>query len=274
MAFEIIIDQNVHDKIMHWVRKSDKEVSGFGTVIRNEETGSFEIQDAFLLEQEVGAAHTDIDDKALAKLMFETKDHTGDLKWWWHSHVNMDVFWSSQDKETILELGKHGWIIASVFNKSEEVHSALCYQYDYESEFGKGKSTSFHDDIETTILLNVDEDEIKRWDEEFTKKVREKSTVVTMPTYPYDRGATPASGEKTSTIIKSAGPYDESYWSYGLLGYGLQAEAEALNMTVAGYASVLDAGHWKQMEQLETRLELLERQGKLKGEKYDYYSRA
>ena len=79
---KILIKEEVYDKVMHWVQSSaPNEVSGFGKVTINDK-GEFEINEAYLIEQEVGGAHTDIDAKGLAKLMYESKDEPGQLRWW------------------------------------------------------------------------------------------------------------------------------------------------------------------------------------------------
>jgi hypothetical protein len=282
MAFEIVIPQAVHDKVMHWVRKTDKEVSGFGKVTRDPETGIFRVVDAYLLEQEVGAAHTDIDDKSLSKLMYKTKDIEGDLAWWWHSHVNMSVFWSATDKETILELGANGWIVASVFNKSEDVRSALAYKYDYASEFGSGTNTSFHDEIETTIELFVDTNELESWDKEFDDCVRTEKTYVTSyhgPSVIDVSNKAIADGDKARQLISEADvhrkrPYshlaDEEYWEWGLLGYGIEKEASVLGMSTPSFYAIIDQGDLTTIRMLEGKLDAAVRSGKLTGEPYNY----
>jgi hypothetical protein len=57
--------------------------------------------------------------------MFQLKDSPGDLRWWWHSHVDMDVFWSGTDMGTLKQLGMGGWFAATVFNQKNEMRSAF-----------------------------------------------------------------------------------------------------------------------------------------------------
>jgi len=267
MGFEISIPQDVHDKIIHWVNKSDKEVSGFGKVEIDKKTGVFKIIDAFLLEQEVGSAHTDICSKALSKLMFESKDSKGDLRWWWHSHVNMDVFWSAQDRETILDLGKQGWITASVFNKSEEVRSAVCYKYTYSSVFGEGENTQLEDNITTTIILNRDQKEIDSWDKEFTEKVKERK-IVTLYDYNEQWGYNPRTGVYSGKPASRATDFASDP---GLLGYGIKAESEALGMTSVEYWNKLESKSMSEIYSLEEKLETLAKQDKIRGVPYGAY---
>lgn len=168
------IDREVYEKIMYWIDKAPGEISGLGKV--EVQDGVFMVTSAILLEQENTSVTTDIDGQAVAKAMFELKDEPGKLNWWWHSHVNMDVFWSGTDVETIHELGKHGWFTATVLNKRREMKSAY-YQ--------KGGNTPeiFIEDIDTTIEYFADEDKFKLWDEEYDKKVKDKTFKSSFPSY-------------------------------------------------------------------------------------------
>jgi hypothetical protein len=257
---ELVIPEHVYRKVMHWVNKSSIEVSGFGKVVRDPVTGSFEIVEAYLLEQEGGSAHTDIDDKALGKLMYTSKDAPGDLRWWWHSHVRMQTFWSSTDTATIKELGKQGWIVASVFNQMEEIKSALCYQTT--SIFGQ--DLQLHDDIKTSILYNVDEAEIAQWDEEFTAKVKQKAWAQT---------AFPSLGRDAYEMgAKKVDPYSDDMFyrpddtkEPGLVGGGLQLEAMILGITVEAYCQKLNNWDYNEIMQFEERLEAAQKTGSLGG---------
>ena len=170
----IWLTREAYSKIMHWVNKSNMEVSGFGKVItmKNDKglIEGFVVRDVYLLKQTVGMAHTDIDAAAFGKLMYETKDAEGDLNFQWHSHVNMAVFWSQTDVDTILELGGNGYCLAGVFNKKNEHRFALSYKI--ESTFGM--NTLMEDQMTATIYDHVDETKKKEWDEEFTQKVSEE----------------------------------------------------------------------------------------------------
>lgn len=129
----IIISPEVLAKVFFWVDTCPIEISGLGKVeiIRYPQSGNmpeqfdFKIVDAILLKQENTAAFTEIDPTAASKALFETKDMPGQLRWVWHSHVNMGVFWSGTDFETITSLGGNGWILSTVFNKRHEHRSAF-----------------------------------------------------------------------------------------------------------------------------------------------------
>lgn len=173
-GFKIAILKNVYEKIMFWVNHADFEVSGFGTVTYDEKAQIFTVEDAFLLKQEGGSAHTDLDATALAQLQYEVHRNKpkGELRFWWHSHVNMATFWSQQDKDTIKQLGSEGWIVATVFNKKAEMKSAFCAQNNITLV---GRGTYMEDDLKTEIPDYYDQNLITQWTKDFDDKVKKKT---------------------------------------------------------------------------------------------------
>lgn len=164
--YKINIDNVIYQKIMHWINKATGEVSGLGKLTIDKDTGLIEIKSAVLLKQENTSASTDLDGAAIAKAMFETRNDEGYLNWWWHSHVNMDVFWSGTDMDTIRDIGKHGFVVATVFNKKNEMLSSI---------YRKGDDffpETFIDGISTEIMEYIDQDKIIEWDKEFEDKCK------------------------------------------------------------------------------------------------------
>ena len=162
---EVHIDNAIYEKIMYWINKSDYEVSGLGTVVYDEEDGVFKVTEAFLIKQENTTVTTELDGLEISKLMakvHKNKDIEGTLNFWWHSHVDMDVYWSPTDIDTIRSLGKHGWFLSTVFNKREEMRSAF-YQ--------KAGFAVFADNLETTITYPYDYSREEEWDAEYEEKV-------------------------------------------------------------------------------------------------------
>lgn len=155
------IEESVFKKIMYWIRKSNFEVSGLGKVEVNQEENSIRVIDAILLPQKNTSTTTDLDAGAISKAMFLLKDTPGELRWWWHSHVNMDAFWSGTDDNTIKRLGLGGWFVATVLNKREEMKSA----YSQSSPL-----RLFLDDIQTS-LIQYEQEIPKEWEEEYEKNV-------------------------------------------------------------------------------------------------------
>jgi hypothetical protein len=155
------IENAAYRKIMHWVNKSNNEVSGLGTIVRVNDM--FIIKDAILLDQDVSSTTTKIGAEAVAKALYETARQDGTLNFWWHSHVNMAVFWSGTDDSTIKEMGMGGWCISSVFNKRNEMKTRF-------------RSTDYHFpiDLDDVPLEIIREAEVvpPEWDKEFEEKVK------------------------------------------------------------------------------------------------------
>lgn len=166
----VTIDNLVYRKIMHWVNKSAHEVSGLG-MVSVEPNGVFRVTHAMLLPQENTGTSTDIEPQDAAKMLFKCKDLPGDLRFWWHSHVEMPVFWSGTDHDTIKKLGEAGWFLSTVFNKKREMRSA------YYSIRGTvtpwGDFPLFQDELATQVEPFI-EVEAERWDAEYAENVKAK----------------------------------------------------------------------------------------------------
>ena len=106
MLEKIVIGREAYDKIMHYVHKAKFEISGFGNVQVID--GIPTVTDIILLKQENDPTETEIDADAIAKAIYDhhVSGMEGELKFWWHSHVNMGVFWSGTDNATIKQLTK------------------------------------------------------------------------------------------------------------------------------------------------------------------------
>jgi hypothetical protein len=158
----LIIDNAVFQKINHWIQKAPGEVSGLGKITIN--GGTFRVVDAILVKQENGAASTDLDPASVAKAMYELKDTPGHLNFWWHSHVNMNVFWSGTDIDTIREIGQHGFVVSTVFNKRRELLSSFYVQ-------SNGVLPElFINNFPTQIISYLNQDEVAEWDREYEEK--------------------------------------------------------------------------------------------------------
>lgn len=161
-ALRIVYDAVAYYKIMHWVQEAGlDEISGFGKVTRLKD-GTLKVIDAILLPQRNGAGHTEIEANDLGKAEFLLKDTPGELRLWWHSHVKMECFWSSTDLDTIELLGRHGWILATVFNQRWENRTAVYY--------GE-KIDAFFDNLSISTAMEIPDEMKVPWDAEFKKNV-------------------------------------------------------------------------------------------------------
>lgn len=168
MEFEadvrVTIDPIEQAKIWYYVDKCPKEISGLGKVIRLDD-GTFHVTKVYLLQQECTAVETELDDKAISQLLFESKDDPGELLFWWHSHVNMNVFWSGTDMNTIHQLGKSGLIISTVYNKKREHRTSL-----YVASNGYNPQV-FIDDLTIEPAVGLTKLEMEDLDTQYDEKV-------------------------------------------------------------------------------------------------------
>lgn len=162
----VVFPYLVHKKIMHWVQKGGShECSGLG--ITKIEDGKILVVDAFMVKQKNSGASTEMDPEDVQRLMFEQREAEGELNFWWHSHADMDVFWSSQDKETIAQIGNSGFCIASVFNKRSQIRTAIAMKEPFDI---------FIDEVTSRVRHEIPEDLQAMWDVEYDANVIKTTT--------------------------------------------------------------------------------------------------
>lgn len=202
------IPSEIHDKIMRWMNKANKEVSGFGNLEYDPKTQVFTVTDVFLLKQTVSASSTEIDADAIGKMMYLTRENALGMKWHWHSHVNMGVFWSGDDRALIKDMAEQGWILATVFNLKGEKKTAFSMYPEFEGM----KMEVFKDDIPTTIVNLYPQETLDAWDQEYKDCVSEQVYVTkTWEKWESKRGA---------NSYKGASGYDYDHYGYNDHGYG------------------------------------------------------
>lgn len=167
MKINVLIRPECQAEIDYYVQESDIEVSGLGRVVKHDD-GTLEVVKVYLLEQSNSAATTDIDPSAVADLLYQTREDEGDLNFWWHSHVNMGVFWSATDMATIKQFGDNGYLLATVFNKKREKKSAF---YHGKTDF---LPAIFQDDLVTNYGNRVSQETKDFWEDNFKKKAKKK----------------------------------------------------------------------------------------------------
>lgn len=111
-----------YERLFAYIDLYKEEISGFGRV--TEVTpGVFRITEVFLVEQDTtSGAHVEITEgfaKFCAEEMAAGRE-LSDIHFWWHSHVNMESFWSDTDERTARSLDTGDWLIALVGNKKGE----------------------------------------------------------------------------------------------------------------------------------------------------------
>jgi proteasome lid subunit RPN8/RPN11 len=119
--FHIKIDREVYEKMLAYVDECPTEISGFGTI--EMQPNGIRVTDAFLIDQEVTSASTDMDTEAIYAAVNEATlkgEDTSTWGCWWHSHANMQVFFSQTDLKTIDILRSSTPLVSIVFNKRRE----------------------------------------------------------------------------------------------------------------------------------------------------------
>jgi len=122
----LFIDPVVMRRIMYYTEAATGEVSGLGTITRDEK-GRHVVSKVYLLEQEASAADTELKPEAISKLMVDMMKEEQDpaaLKFWWHSHASMGVFWSGTD-DTCAETLSKEFAFSLVVNKAGDKRCRL-----------------------------------------------------------------------------------------------------------------------------------------------------
>lgn len=128
LGIKIEVDAAVMSKLWLWTDMARGEVSALGSVneIRDEQTGmitALRVTDVHLVKQVSTDAQTELDPKAVAELMLELENQGQDvskLRFWWHSHGSLSVFWSDQDEACVNELANGEYLLSLVVNKRRD----------------------------------------------------------------------------------------------------------------------------------------------------------
>ena len=164
-------------KIRYYADAAKGEVSGMGTITIDAQ-GRHIVDEVYLLEQKSTAGDTEIEPESLSKLMTDLitagKD-TSKLKFWWHSHATMGVFWSSTDDACCDTLSRE-YAYSMVVNKAGDKKCRL----DVYSPF---RFTM--DNLRVEELTAEDDDLKKICFEEVKEKVKEPSYSYTQPSNGY-----------------------------------------------------------------------------------------
>lgn len=96
-----------------WMDMAPEEISGIGTIQEEMRQGRLIIRvtNLWLFEQECTAVRTTIGFKDIARFMTKGMPagiRDQDLRYWWHSHVDMEARWSGTDLATHEALSKNG----------------------------------------------------------------------------------------------------------------------------------------------------------------------
>lgn len=117
---KVIITHEVKERMDAYTRLVETEVSGIGKVAHDEKSGTLTLVDIEVLEQEATGSTTDFVDGAMDRFMLEKTEageSVADWWCWWHSHVDMDAFFSGRDTGTIDESTEFRHLLSVVYNR-------------------------------------------------------------------------------------------------------------------------------------------------------------
>jgi len=202
---KLTLSHQARTDIAHYIRHCDYEIGGFGYVTMNE-NGDFFVDEIFLVEQTVTGGSVDFMDDGLAYAIQKATDDNRieDLKFCWHSHVNMSAFWSSTD-ESMIEGANNGmtpYLVSLVQNKSGEFKTRVDF-------FPNGPLGQFTKQVEYELDLYYQQPEIPdHITETYDKLVTEKTEKYT---YPSGYKSKPISQGRADYLQKKV--YDDGYAS-------------------------------------------------------------
>jgi hypothetical protein len=175
---EVLLDVAVFQKLKHWVEMATGEVSGLGTVSEvKDKAGNvvqYIIDNIFLLKQRCSSADTVLDDASVGEFLYQMQQKGEDLsciKLWWHSHGDLNTFWSTTDEENIQRLSNSSSMISLVTNHAGKILTRI--------DIFK----PFHvtvDEVRTDIHLAEEEGLHEFCAKEFVEKVEEAHTFAPM----------------------------------------------------------------------------------------------
>lgn len=151
-------------KMMAYVQACPTEINGFGYIERAGNT--FFLDEVFILDQVVTMGSADVREEALLQHLCELTsagEDAGKMRFQWHSHVNMDVYFSKTDRDTI-ENYAGDWMISLVANKFGE----------YKVRLDVFKPFRVWTPVDVTIRAAIDPDTASSCQQEIRDKVREE----------------------------------------------------------------------------------------------------
>ncbi len=117
---KLFMPMHVWQKLMAYVQACPVEISGFGLLdLCN---GDLMVDDVYILEQVAGPGSVEVSEETLHRHLFEMErdgGNSGRLRLQWHSHVNMEAYFSSVDLRNIEDY-QADWMVSLVLNKRGE----------------------------------------------------------------------------------------------------------------------------------------------------------
>jgi len=118
---KLIIPRSVKNKLDDYINLVTTEISGLGD-IEKVEHGVFRVTGIYLYKQHCTGGSTSIENTAVHDFIVDRLTEGGsveNVKFWWHSHAAMGVFWSGIDEGAIQNI-ENDYLISMVQNHKGE----------------------------------------------------------------------------------------------------------------------------------------------------------
>jgi proteasome lid subunit RPN8/RPN11 len=165
----IKISNLAHKKMLDMSRAVDSEVGGMLVCTISEDEIS--IDDLLIPEQTVSGASVDIDSDKLSEFVTPLAESDPELfsriRGWWHSHCNMEPFWSGTDTNNIKDMLKDFSTLISVVSN---VHGAMTVRLDLKAQSECGEVIITIDNMEPEFETAT---ESNPWVEEQKAKIKD-----------------------------------------------------------------------------------------------------
>lgn len=126
---KVLIKREHFAKLMAYAKLCKSELGGFGRIVMTD-NGNLEVTSIYLVKQHANGATCELDADAIGMLEYESRNDTGELALWWHSHVDMGVSPSQQDIETMNKMGANGRCLMLVINRKGETTAQYTFAGD------------------------------------------------------------------------------------------------------------------------------------------------
>ena len=180
---KLYLSPHAYRQITAYTALCDLEISGLGRATYDEKEEEFTLHEIVILSQEVTGGTTDLDEEAIAKWQYEKTKNGESLKeWcvWWHSHVNMQAFFSGRDVETIEKSNDYPFLVSLVSNKRDE----------HEARIDVFKPFKMTEKLDVVLPVVVDSQYEEECAKEIKEKVREKKSSSVGYHYPTTKTST------------------------------------------------------------------------------------
>jgi len=168
----IFMSKLAWEKLKAYVDSVDIEISGQAKSSIDKAKKIITVQDLMIYDQTCTGSTTDLDEGAMAKFMHELmkkKENPRNWNIWWHSHVDMGVFWSSTDENNIQSHDEQKFLISIVTNKKREINARIDI---WQTEPTFGLNMVFRQDVEVYVLEEKDTALQAKIKKEVKKKVK------------------------------------------------------------------------------------------------------